>query len=146
MIGDATALRFDPILPWWVVAALAGLALLVAGFALWRGLRGWAWRGLAGLAAALALAGPALEIGSRAGLSDIVILVDDRSASQGLPERGDQTDAALDGLSRQIAALPDTELRRVTVGDDPDGTLLGTAITLPALAQETTGHRVWVKY
>ncbi|MGR3746856.1 MULTISPECIES: hypothetical protein [unclassified Paracoccus (in: a-proteobacteria)] len=135
MIGDATALRFDPILPWWVVAALAGLALLVAGFALWRGLRGWAWRGLAGLAAALALAGPALEIGSRAGLSDIVILVDDRSASQGLPERGDQTDAAIDGLSRQIAALPDTELRRVTVGDDPDGTLLGTAITRAVAAE-----------
>ena len=37
--------------------ALAGLALLIAGFALWRGLRGWAWRGLAGLAAALALIG-----------------------------------------------------------------------------------------
>ena len=54
-----TALRFDPALPWWAIAALAGLALLVAAFALWRGLRGWAWRGLAGLAAALALAGPA---------------------------------------------------------------------------------------
>ena len=37
------------------VTLMAGLALLVAGFALWRGLRGWAWRGLAGLAAALAL-------------------------------------------------------------------------------------------
>ena len=135
MIGDATALRFDPILPWWVVAVLAGLALLVAGFALWRGLRGWAWRGLAGLAAALALAGPALEIGSRAGLSDIVVLVDDRSASQNLPERAGQTDAAIDALSRQIGDLPDTELRRVTVGDDPDGTLLATAIARAVAAE-----------
>ena len=135
MIADAAALRFDPVLPWWVVIALAGLALLVAGFALWRGLRGWAWRGLAGLAAALALAGPALEIGSRAGLSDIVVLVDDRSASQNLPERAGQTDAAIDALSRQIADLPDTELRRVTVGDDPDGTLLATAIARAVAAE-----------
>ncbi|MCF3974898.1 hypothetical protein [Paracoccus salsus] len=135
MIGPATALRFDPLMPWWVIGALAGLALLVAGFAFWRGLRGWAWRGLAGLAAALALAGPALEVGSRAGLSDIVILLDDRSASQTLPERSAQTDAAIDVLSRQIAALPDTELRRVTVGDDEDGTLLATALTRAIAAE-----------
>nr|WP_252733521.1 hypothetical protein [Paracoccus marinaquae] len=128
-------MRFDPALPWWVIAALAALALLVAGFALWRGLRGWAWRGLAGLAAALALAGPALEIGDRAGLSDIVILLDDRSASQTLPERAAQTDAAVEALSQQIAALPDTELRRVTVGDDEDGTLLATAMTRAIAAE-----------
>ncbi len=53
-----TQLRFDPALPWWAIGMLAALAVLVAAFALWRGLRGWAWRGLAGLAAALALAGP----------------------------------------------------------------------------------------
>ena len=68
---SATALRFDRALPSWANAALAVLALLVAGFALWRGLRGWAWRGLAGLAAALALAGPALEMGSRAAIGGI---------------------------------------------------------------------------
>lgn len=134
-----TALRFDPALPWWAIAALAGLAVLIAGFALWRGLRGWAWRGLAGLAAAVALAGPALEMGNRAGLSDIVILLDDRSASQDLPERSDQTDAAVDRISQQVSALPNTELRRVTVGDDPDGTLLGTAITR-AVAAEPEGR------
>jgi hypothetical protein len=130
-----TALRFDPFLDWWVIAALAGLALLVAGFALWRGLRGWAWRGLAGLAAALALAAPALEIGSRAGLSDIVILLDDRSASQSLPERAEQTDAAIEKLTRQIGEMPNTELRRVSVGDDEDGTLLATALARAVAAE-----------
>ncbi|MGN7869624.1 hypothetical protein [Paracoccus sp. 22332] len=130
-----TELRFDPLLPWWAIAALAALALLVAGFALWRGLRGWAWRGLAGLAAALALAGPALEIGSHMGLSDIVILIDDRSASQTLPERGAQTDAAVDALTRRIAALPNTELRRVTVGDNDDGTLLATEMARAIAAE-----------
>lgn len=130
-----TDLRFDPMLPWWVIGALVALALLIAAFALWRGLRGWAWRGLAGLAAAAALAGPALEIGARAGLSDIVILLEDRSASQSLPGRGAQTDAAVEAMARQIEALPNTELRRVTVGDDPDGSLIGTALTR-ALAAE----------
>ncbi|AUH34872.1 hypothetical protein [Paracoccus tegillarcae] len=130
-----TGLRFDPMLPWWAIAALAALALAMAGFALWRGLRGWAWRGLAGLAAAAALAGPALEIGARAGLSDIVILLDDRSASQSLPDRNGQTDAAIESLATEIAALPDTELRRVTVGDDPDGSLIGTALTRAIAAE-----------
>ena len=134
-----TQIRFDPLLPWWAIAALAVLAVLVAGFTLWWGLRGWPWRGLAGLAAAAALAGPALEIGSRAGLSDIVILIDDRSASQGLPERTAQTDAAIEELTRRIAALPDTELRRVTVGDsagdEQDGTLLATAMARAVAAE-----------
>ncbi|MFN3275544.1 MAG: hypothetical protein ACK41U_12800 [Paracoccus sp. (in: a-proteobacteria)] len=130
-----TALRFDPALPWWAIAALAALAAAVAAFALWRGLRGWAWRGLAGLAAALALAGPALETGARMGLSDIVVLIDDRSASQSLPGRADQTDAAVTALTQAITALPGTELRRVTVGDDPDGTLLATELARAVAAE-----------
>ncbi|WP_022707616.1 membrane protein [Paracoccus zeaxanthinifaciens] len=130
-----TELRFDPALPWWIIAALAGLAAVVAGFALWRGLRGWAWRGLAGLAAALAIAGPAIEVGTRAGLSDIVILIEDRSASQRLPRRRQQTDDAAEAVAAGIAALPGTELRRVTLGDDPDGTMLGQSIARAVAAE-----------
>ncbi|WP_176562662.1 hypothetical protein [Paracoccus liaowanqingii] len=135
MTATLTQLRFDPALPWWAIVALAVLAALVAGFALWRGLRGWAWRGLAGLAAALALAGPALELGTRAGLSDIVILLDDRSSSQDLPGRAAQVDAAVAALTDRIGALPGTDLRRVTVGDDDDGTLLGTALSRAVAAE-----------
>lgn len=130
-----TRLGFDPLLPWPFVAALVALALLAAGLAWWRGLRGWPWRGLAGLAAAAALAGPTLETGVRRGLSDIVLLVEDQSASQSLPGRADQARAAADALAGRLAARPGTELRRITVGDDPDGTRLGEAITR-ALAAE----------
>ena len=134
MTGFA-ALGFDPLLPSPVVFALAALAVLAAGLAFWRGLRGWPWRGLAGLAAAAALAGPVLETGVRRGLSDIVVMVEDTSASQTLPGRSAQTRAAADALAAQITARPGTELRRVTVGDDPDGTRLGDALTR-ALAAE----------
>lgn len=130
-----TRLGFDPLLPWPFVAALVALALLAAGLAWWRGLRGWPWRALAGLAAAAALAGPTLETGVRRGLSDIVLLVEDQSASQSLPDRAEQARAAADALAERLAARPGTELRRVTVGDDPDGTRLGEAITR-ALAAE----------
>ena len=134
-----TRLHFDPALPWALIAGVAALALLAAAWALWRGLPGWVLRGLAGTAAAVALAGPVIERGVRQSLSDIVILIDDRSASQGLPGRGAQADAAVAQLSAQLSALPGVELRRVTVGDDADGTLLGTAMTR-ALAAEPEGR------
>lgn len=133
-----TGLSFDPLLPWALVGTVAVLSALVAAWSLWRELRGWLWRGLAGLAAAAALSGPELQSGIRNALSDIVILLDDRSASQSLPGRAAQTDAALDGLTRQLSALPDTEIRRVTVGDDPDGTLLGAALTKALAAEPQT--------
>ncbi|MDO5620416.1 MAG: hypothetical protein Q4G24_02990 [Paracoccus sp. (in: a-proteobacteria)] len=128
-------LVFDPALSWWLMAAVGGLGLLVAGFALWCGLRGWPWRGLALVLLGAALAGPGLESTDRSPLSDIVILLDDRSASQQISDRPAQLDAALAGLSEQIQALPGVDLRRVTVGDDPDGTLLGQAL-IRAIAAE----------
>ena len=130
-------LNFDPLLPWPLVGAIAALAVLVTLWSLWQGLRGWFWRGLAGLAAALALAGPALESGIRNMLSDIVIVLDDRSASQSLPGRGQQADAAIEELTQQLNALPGTEIRRVTVGDDPDGTLIGK-IRIPEIVGNVT--------
>lgn len=130
-----TRLGFDPLLPWPILVALAVLALLVAAWALWRGLRGWAWRGLAILAAAIALTGPVLETGVRNGLSDIVVLLDDRSASQSLQGRAAQSDDAVQKLTSQLQSLPNVEIRRVTVGDDANGTLIGAAMTR-ALASE----------
>lgn len=134
-----TRLAFDPALPWPLIAALAALSLIAAAFALWRGLNGWAWRGLAGLAAAAALAGPALDIATRRGLDDIVILLEDRTSSQTLPGRTEQVDGAVDRLSQAIEALPGTELRRVTVGDNPDGTRLAAAMNR-AIAAEPEGR------
>lgn len=124
-----------PLIPWWAVAALAGLAVLMAAVAYARGLRGWAFRGLAGLAAAAALAGPQVETGERRSLDDIVILLEDASASQSLPGRPDQTTQAVEAMARALAARPGTEVRRVRVGDDPDGTKLATALSRAIAAE-----------
>ena len=128
---------FAPLLPWQAIWIAGGLAVVLLVLALWRGLRGWALRALAALALLAAIAQPALQREETEPLSDIVVLLDDRTASQRLADRADQTDSAVAGIAAQIARLPNTELRRVTVPDGAGnaGTELGAALA-EALAAE----------
>ncbi len=136
MIGGAS-LVYAPLVPWPLLATLAGMAVLALAFALWRGLAGWVLRVAAAIVLLAALAGPGLQNETRAGLSDIVIVVEDRSASQSLPGREAQTDAAMARIEADLAALPDTEMRVVRLGDSAanEGTLLAQALA-EALAAE----------
>ena len=122
---------FDPLLPIWLIAALAGMVLCGVALALWRGLSGWTLRGLAGLVVLGTLAGPVYQQEDRQKLSDIVILVEDRSASQMLGDRSETTSRAADAIAAQLAARDNTEVRRVTVPDGADnsGTQLMTALS-----------------
>ena len=128
---------FAPLLPWPVIAGLAGAALVLVALALWRGLPGWALRGLAALVLLAALAQPALQTAETEPLSDIVLLLDDRSASQALADRPAQTDAALARIEAELDALGGFETRRVTVPDGAAnaGTEIGAALA-EALAAE----------
>lgn len=128
---------FDPLLALPVIYALSLIAGLLVAFALWKGLRGWALRGLAFAVLALALANPSLQEENRKPLSDIVILLVDESASQGLSDRKAQSDAAVARVTAEVAAQPNTELRVVRFGDGPDdaGTLAMTALA-QAIAEE----------
>ncbi|MEC7668099.1 MAG: hypothetical protein VX622_03395, partial [Pseudomonadota bacterium] len=83
---------FDPLLPWLAIGALAALGLFGVTLALWRGLRGWAWRLLAVTVLAAALAQPSFQQENRAPLSDIVLMVVDQSASQKLADRAGLTE------------------------------------------------------
>ncbi|WP_339108965.1 hypothetical protein [Thioclava sp. GXIMD4216] len=126
-----------PLVPWESLVLAGVICGLAVGVALWRGLRGWALRGMALAVLLLALAQPSIQTEEGKSLSDIVFLLDDRSASQNLSDRSAQTDKAVASLTRQIEARPNTELRRITVGDAPEnaGTLLGSAMS-EALAAE----------
>ncbi len=128
---------FDPSVPWPVIWALAAVAAALAGLALWRGLSGWWLRALAAAALLAAVAQPSLQREERRPLSDIVILVVDESASQKIGDRPDQTAAAVARIEAEVAALPDTELRKITLGDGAKdaGTLAMTALA-QALAEE----------
>ena len=132
-----TAVIFAPLLPWPVIWGLAGFAAVLLGFAVWRRLAGWALRGLAAGVLVLALAGPSLQQEDRKPLTDIVLLVVDQSASQGLGDRPAQVAAAVASVTAEVAALPDTELRVVTFADGAEdaGSLAMTALA-EALAEE----------
>lgn len=123
---------FDPHLPWVFIAVLGGLALLFAGLALWRGLPGWPLRAASLAVLLLALANPSLQEEDRPALSDIVIALVDESASQSVADRGAQAAQALAALRAEVAAIPNTELRVVTLGDAPDN---GGSRVMSALAE-----------
>jgi hypothetical protein len=130
-------LILDPYLAWPVLAGAAVLVAAMIAVALWRGLSGWWLRGLTAVVLLAALANPSLQEEDRAPLSDIVLVVVDDSASQRIAGRPAQTEAALAAVTAEIAALPNTEMRLVRVGDAPgdEGTLLMTALA-QALAEE----------
>lgn len=117
---------FDPMIPWPILIVVGVLSLAGVVLALWRGLSGWALRGLATLVLLAALSGPVYQIEDRAPLTDIVIMLEDESASQGLSDRSQQTTEAADALAIAIERRDNTELRRITVpdGDGDAGTQL----------------------
>ena len=137
----SNSLLFDPLIDPSILAALAAVMLATIGFALWRGLRGWALRGLGALVILLALAGPVLQREDRAPLSDIVLLVEDETASQSLGVRGAQTETAVAALAARLEGRKNTEVRRVTLGDgaDDSGTALMGAVT-EALSREPSAR------
>ncbi|MCJ7870955.1 hypothetical protein [Phaeobacter sp. J2-8] len=128
---------FDPMLPWAVLAGVGVLVLIAAGLALWRGLSGWGLRLLGGLVVLAALAQPAYQEEDRAALTDIVMLVEDQSASQALDDRATMTAAAADTIETMLNARDNTEVRRIVVGDGEGdfGTQMMTGLNT-ALAEE----------
>ncbi|MBE1285155.1 MAG: hypothetical protein GJ676_17725 [Rhodobacteraceae bacterium] len=132
-----TTILFDPLIPWPILITLGAFSVAGIIFAAWRGLSGWALRGLAVLVILGGLAGPVYQVEDRTPLTDIVMLVEDQSASQTLSDRAEVTAAAADRLSAQIEQRDNTELRRITVedGDGDTGTALMTVLS-EALAEE----------
>ena len=119
------AIRFDPALPAWLLGALALLAAVSVGIALWRRARGVVWRALAFAVLLLWLSGPRLVQETRQGLSDIGLLVVDQTASMQVGERARLAAAASAGIESQAAGQPDLELRTVTV---PESGVSGTRL------------------
>lgn len=116
MINSALALEWSPLLPAGLLLGLAGLAVLLCGFALWRRARGVGWRCGFAVVVLLALANPSLVEEQRDPLPDIALVVVDESASQDIAPRPDQVAEALGYLEAQLDGFNDLEVRRIRAG------------------------------
>ena len=128
---SAWSIALSPFLPWSAIYALAAAALAVSAALVWRGARG-AWLRASSMALLLlALCDPNLVQENRRPLKDIVAVVVDRSESQDIGERPQQTDKARNELEARFKVLGDVDLRVVETSRDEsetEGTKLFAAL------------------
>jgi hypothetical protein len=123
------ALRFDPLLPVWLIATLGVLAALMVVLAATRRARGTILRFAAFAVLLLWLAGPRLVQETRETLPDVGLLVVDHTASMQVGDRAKLAEEARAAIAAQAAKLPDLELRTITVPEQGDaGTRLFSVI------------------
>ncbi len=138
------AIGFDPQIPIGIIAALAGLSLVVLALALWYRLAGWWLRALAALVLLIALAQPSWRQEDRLPVPGIALVVLDESASNRIADRPEQVAATRAALEARLAALAETgalEVRELRVTDGgTDGTRLMSA--LAEAAAELPGERI----
>ncbi|MEA2776669.1 MAG: hypothetical protein QOF90_2075 [Acetobacteraceae bacterium] len=109
------AIRFDPLLPVWILIALGVLSLAVVALGVWRRGRGTVLRLAAFAVLLLWLTGPRLVQETRQALRDIGLLVVDQSASIQVGDRAHLADIARQSIEAQASHLADLELRTITV-------------------------------
>lgn len=140
MVSDVV---LDPLLPLgWLLLIGSGFALLL-GFAIWRGLSGWAMRGVAAAVLLGALLNPSLRQEDRDPLKDVVIIVADETASQSIAGRPTQVEAAVAQLKAELP-VDDFDVRIVSVGDAPEGSDAGSLVmgALASAVSETAQARI----
>lgn len=119
------ALAFEPLLPWWLIAAAAAIALIVTGLGVIQRARG-AWLRLAATALLIvALINPVAVQTERERIPDVAVVVTDTSESQSIGERSAQAAMALAALKERLAGDAALDVRYVESGHaTSDGTAL----------------------
>ena len=125
------SIEFAPLIPWQALAVAALVGSLLVGFGLLRRASGMIWRLLALAAGLLALANPSIVEEQREALTDVGLIVVDESLSQGVGERRDRAEAAVQALQDDLGRERALELRVLRAGKAepgssqlPDGTRL----------------------
>jgi hypothetical protein len=125
------SLTFAPLVPLPLLIGLAVLAALAAGMALVLAGRSAILRALALSVLAIALADPSLVFEDREPVKDVVAVVVDKSASNRLADRAQQTQGAQAEVERQLRGISGVETRTIEVTDQQgagDGTRLFEAL------------------
>ncbi len=121
----AWSLALDPSLPLWLIGAGALIAVALTVLAALRRQRGALLRGLAFLALLLALLDPSIVEEEREPLASVVAVVSDKSRSQDLDGRAEDTATATAALVQRLKALRGVEVREIdTETAGADGTRL----------------------
>ncbi len=109
------SLRFDPLLPVWLLGLLGAACVLGLGLAAWRRARGTIWRAACFALLLGWLAGPMLVQETWETLPDIALLVVDQSASMQVGVRATLAEQAREQFQTQAARLPDLDVQTITV-------------------------------
>jgi len=112
----AHAISWAPLIPWAVVIVLAAAALALVLAAWYRRAGGATLRALGYAILLLILANPSLITEERDPIDDLVIVVADRSQSQTIAPRTEQTDETVAHLLRSLDTLEATEVQLVEAG------------------------------
>ncbi len=108
---------FEPLVPFWTIAALGLVALAVVGIGIFLRARGAFLRAAATASLLLGLANPVVQEEERENLTNIAVVVVDHSASQSLGGRLEQTNQAAEDLREELEAVDGLEVRWITSGD-----------------------------
>ncbi|HMF06436.1 MAG TPA: hypothetical protein VKE72_05430, partial [Methylocella sp.] len=137
-------ISFSPLLPWPLVLCFAAAALGLAALGLYTRARGSFLRALGLFLLLTAMLGPALVQEERNPLQTVVAIVVDKSGSQKIGERPEQTDMARAELEQNLTALGNVESRIIESKEsdsEVDGTRLFSALNagLAEVPQERIG-------
>jgi len=120
------SIDFAPVLPTPVFWVLGAIAVLLAGYLLFKRSRGAVLRACALAALIAALANPTLREEERESLSNVAIVVIDESASQTLGKRPEQMAAVKEALEEKLKKIPNLTLKWVQASRPGDTTSPGT--------------------
>ena len=124
-------IAFSPLVPTYLVWAAVAVTVVLAAMLVLARSRGAAVRIAALALFVLALANPSFTREDRDPLSSIAVVVVDKSPSQELGDRTQQTQAARAELAERLGHIPGLEVRFVEAGEsdgETDGTRLFTAL------------------
>ncbi len=124
MIGIA----FAPLVPFWLMIALAAVGAIAAALSLWRRPASGVLRALAIAAFVALIANPQIREAERTPLEDIAVIIADLSGSQTLDGREVATEKAVSALEEQLNALGGVEIVRLEAGNAEE-TRLGDALS-----------------
>lgn len=110
------SIELSPLVSWPLLWVAAGVAAVLAALLFWRRMQGAVLRALSLAAMLMALANPMLRVEERQSLSNIALVVVDKSTSQTLAGREARTDAVLAGLKERLGQIAGLEVRIVEAG------------------------------